>query len=52
MTAEQIAGALARRCGVCGAPAGEPCRYTIEPGKPLPGRDFHHYRITNSKEKL
>lgn len=45
MTPEQVATALAVRCELCRAPAGEPCRNTIRPGQPLPGRRIHYYRI-------
>jgi hypothetical protein len=37
--------ALTYRCGLCGAKAGEECRNTIQVGRPLPGRRFHHYRL-------
>jgi hypothetical protein len=37
--------ALAQRCGLCGAKAGEPCRNTLQPGQPLPGRTVHWFRL-------
>lgn len=41
---------LHHRCGLCGAPPGKPCRNTIRPGEPLPGRRFHYYRTTLTTE--
>lgn len=42
--------AMKTRCGLCGAKAGEPCRNTIQPGQPLPGRQVHHYRIEGKQQ--
>lgn len=39
--------ALEYRCEVCKSKPGEPCRNTIEPGEPLPGREFHIARIVS-----
>jgi hypothetical protein len=36
---------LAYRCEVCSAKAGEPCRNTINPAAPLPGRSEHLARV-------
>lgn len=49
MTAADVAAALAVRCGLCKAAAGAPCRNTINPGQPLPGRAVHYYRIPTTK---
>jgi hypothetical protein len=51
MTTPLVEAALATRCGLCGARPGEPCKNTIQPGKPLPGRAVHHYRIANTMTK-
>lgn len=32
------------KCQVCQAPKGKPCRNTIRPGEPLPGRAEHFSR--------
>jgi hypothetical protein len=40
------AAVLAQRCGLCGAKPGQPCRNTLFPGTPLPGREFHWFRST------
>ncbi|WP_436836853.1 zinc finger domain-containing protein [Mycobacterium avium] len=45
VTAADVAAALAVRCGLCKAPAGAPCRNTIRPGQPLPGRAVHWMRL-------
>lgn len=43
-TSPLVVAALQTRCGLCGAKPGEPCRNTICPGQPLPGRTVHWYR--------
>jgi hypothetical protein len=45
------AAALTQKCGLCRAPAGQPCTNTVRPGEPLPGRTVHHFRITNTVER-
>lgn len=45
MNPADIAAALVVRCGLCKARPGEPCRNTIKPGQPLPGREIHYYRV-------
>jgi hypothetical protein len=40
--------ALAQRCGLCGAKPREPCRNTIRPDQPLPGRQYHWFRINTT----
>jgi hypothetical protein len=39
------------RCEVCQAKPGEPCRNTVKPGEPLPGRVEHHARVLAPKRK-
>jgi hypothetical protein len=36
---------LVNKCEVCKAKSGEPCRNTIRPGEPLPGRSVHYARL-------
>ena len=36
--------ALDEPCPVCHAKVGRPCRNTINPGDPLPGREYHYAR--------
>lgn len=38
---------LSRHCIICRARPNQPCRNTIHPGAPLPGRDVHIARSTN-----
>lgn len=38
---------LSRYCQVCQARPKRPCRNTIKPGEPLPGRAVHWARATN-----
>lgn len=46
-TSPVVKAALKTRCGLCGAKPGEPCRNTIQPGQPLPGREMHFYRAAD-----
>ncbi|WP_165611888.1 hypothetical protein [Mycobacteroides chelonae] len=41
----RYAGALTRRCVICGAKAGIDCRNILNPGQPLPGRLVHIERM-------
>lgn len=38
-------------CDLCGAPRNEPCRNTIRPGAPLPGRVVHIGRLTDRRRE-
>jgi hypothetical protein len=40
--------ALDHRCEVCNAKPGQPCRNTIQPKEPLPGRATHYARTTKA----
>jgi hypothetical protein len=45
----RVTEALHHRCGLCGARPGEPCRNTVQPGQPIPGRTVHLYRLTTTE---
>jgi len=47
-----LAAIAARSCDICGARRGEPCRNTIQPNQPLPGRSVHFGRLVDrSRQK-